>query len=152
MDTFKLTSIGTVYSTIDEKVYENWAKVVSEIELYNEYKDGLIGLEDYSHAIVIFYMDGFRDQLEDQWKRKPRGISNLEEKGCFAQRTKFRPNPIGITIVEIISIHDNIISVQGLDANNGTKVLDIKPYIPQFDIRKNTHIPNWMSELMKGYF
>lgn len=152
MNVINLNSIGTVHSEVDENMYTNWGEVVSNIELNAEYIDGLLGLEDYSHVIIIFYMDSFREKFNDQWKRKPRGISNLDEKGCFAQRTKYRPNPIGITIVELLSITGNTISVKGLDANNGTQVLDIKPYIPEFDIRENTQVPNWMNELMKDYF
>ncbi|MFN7253429.1 MAG: tRNA (N6-threonylcarbamoyladenosine(37)-N6)-methyltransferase TrmO [Anaerobacillus sp.] len=152
MDSVNLKSIGTVYSTIDEQVYENWGKVISKVELNRDYLDGLMGLEEYSHAIVIFYMDRFRDQFSNEWKGKPRGIADLEEKGCFALRTKYRPNPIGIAVVELLSVKENILTVKGLDANDGTIVLDIKPYIPDFDSRENVKIPNWMNELMKGYF
>ena len=59
-------------------------------------------------------------------------LSDLDEKGCFAQRTKYRPNPIGITTVEILSIENNVMTVQGLDANDQTAILDIKPYISRF--------------------
>ncbi|MDP4086336.1 MAG: tRNA (N6-threonylcarbamoyladenosine(37)-N6)-methyltransferase TrmO [Bacillota bacterium] len=152
MDSITLRPIGTVHSTIEEKVYKNWGSVISTIELNPEYIEGLARLGDYSHAMIIFYMDGFMEKNTNKWKRKPRGISTLEEIGCFAQRTKHRPNPLGITIAEILSIKENIISVRGLDANNGTQVLDIKPYIPDFDRRENALIPIWMKYLMKDYF
>lgn len=146
-----MSSIGEVASIVDEKVYERWGEVVSTIIIYPEYKDGLVGLEEYSHAIVIFYMDQFKEKTQS-WIRKPRGIEALDEKGCFAQRTKYRPNPIGISTVEIVSIEDNMVIVKGLDANNKTPVLDIKPYVSEFDSREDTRSPIWMKELMKEYF
>ncbi|MGG2014879.1 tRNA (N6-threonylcarbamoyladenosine(37)-N6)-methyltransferase TrmO [Bacillus sp. S10(2024)] len=151
MNLINMSFIGEVASIIDEKVYERWGEVVSTIIIHPEYKDGLIGLEEYSHAIVIFYMDQFKEKTQS-WIRKPRGIESLDEKGCFAQRTKYRPNPIGISTVEIVSIEDNVMIVKGLDANNKTPVLDIKPYVSEFDSREDTHSPIWMKELMKDYF
>ena len=70
----------------------------------------------------------------------------------FAQRTKYRPNPIGISVVKIEAIQDNILTVRGLDANNQTPVLYIKSYIANFDIRANVNVPNWMNKLMENYF
>ena len=71
--------------------------------------------------------------------------------GMFAQRSKHRPNPIGITTVELISVHKEIITVKGLDAINDTPVIDIKPYFPIFD-QVDAKTPEWVNELMKGYF
>ncbi|EOP60138.1 hypothetical protein IKQ_06028 [Bacillus cereus VDM053] len=152
MSLITMSSIGEVTSIIDEKVYEKWGEIVSTIIINPGYKEGLIGLEEYSHVMVIFFMDQFKEEQNQSWIRKPRGIETLAKKGCFAQRTKYRPNPIGISTVEILSIDDNVITVKGLDANNKTPVLDIKPYIPEFDSRKDTCVPVWMKELMKDYF
>ncbi|MEH7463478.1 tRNA (N6-threonylcarbamoyladenosine(37)-N6)-methyltransferase TrmO [Bacillus thuringiensis] len=151
MNIINMRSIGEVASIIDEKVYEQWGEVVSTIIIHPKYKDGLVGLEEYSHAIVIFFMDQFKEKTQS-WIRKPRGIEALDAKGCFAQRTKYRPNPIGISTVEIVSIEDNVMIVKGLDANNKTPVLDVKPYISEFDSREDTRSPIWMKELMKDYF
>jgi tRNA (adenine37-N6)-methyltransferase len=151
-ENFSLLKIGYVKSTIKEKVYENWSEIISEIHLDTKYIDGLTGLSDYSHAIIVFYMDNFQIEDLNVWKRKPRGLIDLTEVGVFAQRTKYRPNPIGITTVKIISIQDNIIIVQGLDANDNTPILDVKPYIPSFDRVESAKIPNWMDKLMKNYF
>ncbi|EJR53697.1 hypothetical protein IIM_02340 [Bacillus cereus VD107] len=152
MDHINMVKIGEVRSSIDEKVYSNWGSVISNIKIYPEYIGGLAGLEDYSHAIVIFYMNDFQEKNNESWARKPRGLSDFDEKGCFAQRTKYRPNPIGITIVEILSIKNNVITVQGLDANDRTAILDIKPYIAAFDARENVRVPDWMNKLMQDYF
>ncbi|GAA4071823.1 hypothetical protein GCM10022410_16840 [Amphibacillus indicireducens] len=72
--------------------------------------------------------------------------------GVFAQRTKYRPNPIGISVVKIEAIQDHVLTVRGLDANNNTPVLDIKPYITEFDTRENVDVPYWMKKLMEDYF
>jgi tRNA-Thr(GGU) m(6)t(6)A37 methyltransferase TsaA len=72
--------------------------------------------------------------------------------GIFAQRAKHRPNPIGITAVQLLSVKDNIITVKGLDAIDGTPVIDIKPYFPQYDRVEKAKIPEWVSRLMVNYF
>ncbi|KEK23294.1 tRNA (N6-threonylcarbamoyladenosine(37)-N6)-methyltransferase TrmO [Bacillus gaemokensis] len=152
MSNINMIAIGEVQSDIHEKVYSNWGNVISNIRVYPEYIEGLTGLEEYSHAIIIFFMDDFKEEGSKSWVRKPRGLSDFDEKGCFAQRTKYRPNPLGITTVEILSIEGNVITVKGLDANNHTAILDIKPYIAEFDVRNNVRVPSWMGELMKNYF
>jgi tRNA (Thr-GGU) A37 N-methylase len=76
----------------------------------------------------------------------------MPELGIFAQRAKHRPNPIGITAVELIGIAGNVVKVKGLDAIDGTPVLDLKPYVPVFDRRDRAIIPEWMKRLMEGYF
>jgi len=84
--------------------------------------------------------------------RRPRGRFDMPLVGIFAQRARHRPNPIGITTVSMIGVRDNIITVRGLDAIDGTPVLDIKPYNPGFDAREAFKVPDWVSKLMAGYF
>ena len=72
--------------------------------------------------------------------------------GAFAQRAKHRPNPIGITAVEILAAEGNVLTVRGLDAIDGTPVLDIKPYLPAFDRVDDARVPAWIEKLMEGYF
>jgi tRNA (Thr-GGU) A37 N-methylase len=76
----------------------------------------------------------------------------MPEVGMFAQRAKHRPNPIGITSVELIRVRENILTVKGLDAIDGTPVLDIKPYVMTFDARLNAIAPEWIGKLMENYF
>ena len=76
----------------------------------------------------------------------------MPEVGIFAQRAKHRPNPIGITAVELIELRGPVLVVRGLDAIDGTPVLDIKPYVPAFDSRPAAVVPIWIEELMKKYF
>ncbi|MHA1966876.1 MAG: tRNA (N6-threonylcarbamoyladenosine(37)-N6)-methyltransferase TrmO [Candidatus Hodarchaeales archaeon] len=147
----QLNPIGFVKSSIDEGIDYNWGEITSEIHILESLAHGLSGLKEFSHIIVIFYMHRAMFILEKNLTRHPRGREDMPLIGIFAQRAKHRPNPIGITTVPILSIKDNILTVQGLDAIDGTPVLDIKPYFPIFD-KVDAKTPPWVNELMKGYF
>jgi tRNA-Thr(GGU) m(6)t(6)A37 methyltransferase TsaA len=147
----KIQPIGYVKSSVMEAKDQDWGNVVSKIHIEAELIPGLQGLEEFSHAIIIFYMHKAKVNLETDLVRHPQGRSDMPFLGIFAQRAKHRPNPIGITTVELISIEDGILSVKGLDAINGTPVLDIKPYFPMFD-KVNSTTPEWVNDLMKDYF
>jgi tRNA (adenine37-N6)-methyltransferase len=150
---FQVYPIGTVKCLVDEMSQGNWAAVDSEIHLSAEYAPGLQGLEGFSHILVLFFLDraqGF--DLKKQLLRRPRGMEDLQELGVFAQRTKFRPNPIGITAVKLLGIDGNIVKVRGLDALDGTPVLDLKPYMPPFDRMDDVAMPPWVGRFIEGYF
>ena len=76
----------------------------------------------------------------------------MPELGIFAQRAKDRPNPLGITVVPLLAVEPDGISVRGLDAIDGTPVLDLKPYFPEFDSARDAVVPGWVERLMRGYF
>jgi tRNA-Thr(GGU) m(6)t(6)A37 methyltransferase TsaA len=84
--------------------------------------------------------------------RRPQERDDMPAVGIFAQRAKHRPNPIGITAVELIEVRGPVLVVKGLDAIDGTPVLDIKPYVPAFDSRPAAVVPMWIERLMKKYF
>jgi tRNA (adenine37-N6)-methyltransferase len=145
--------IGVVRSPVTEMSQGNWAQVVSEIHVEPRYRPGLQGLEGFSHVLVVFLLDKVPPfDPERQLLRKPRGMEDMREVGVFAQRTKYRPNPIGITAVALCGIEDNVVSVRGLDALEGTPVLDLKPYIPEFDRVADARVPPWVKHVMEGYF
>lgn len=147
-----LEPIGIVKSVATEPVDENWGHIVSEIHLTETLTPGLRGLEQFSHLIVLFCMHQATFDPETDLVRRPRGRRDMPELGIFAQRAKHRPNPIGITAVERIAIAGNVVTVKGLDAIDGTPVLDLKPYVPIFDRIDRAVIPEWMKRLMEGYF
>ena len=147
----KFELIGIVRSPVTKKVDQGWGEIVSEIHIDKKYSLGLRGLEEFTHIIVIFYMHKATMSLETDIIRRPQGRKDMPKSGIFAQRAKHRPNPIGITAVELISIKENIATVKRLDAIDETPVLDIKPYFPIFD-RVDAKTPNWVNELMKNYF
>ncbi|RPJ06029.1 MAG: tRNA (N6-threonylcarbamoyladenosine(37)-N6)-methyltransferase TrmO [Spirochaetaceae bacterium] len=144
--------IGFVRSPVKEGVDSGWGYVVSDIFLDVKYAAGLKGLNDFSHAVVVFFMHEATFDAKQDLVRQPRGLADMPRLGIFAQRAKHRPNPIGITAVEITGFKDNILSVRGLDTIDNTPVLDIKPYFPVYDSRPEARVPEWVDRLMKGYF
>ena len=147
-----LRPIGTVRSPATEKVDESWGSVESTIELRPEYRAGLRGLEQFSHCLVVAYLHGAAFEPARHLLRRPRGQADMPELGIFAQRAKDRPNPLGVTVVPIAAVTPEGLRVRGLDAIDGTPVLDLKPYFPQFDSAPGARVPEWVGRLMKGYF
>ena len=84
--------------------------------------------------------------------RRPRGLADMPELGIFAQRAKDRPNPLGVTVVALVSVDEDGVTVRGLDAIDGTPILDLKPYFPEFDAAERARVPEWVGRLMRGYF
>jgi tRNA (adenine37-N6)-methyltransferase len=146
-----LEPIGYVRSPVTEGVDQDWGNVESEVILNEAYAAGLVGLEGFSHVIVIFYMHQSSWNVNSDLVRRPQGRSDLNPIGIFAQRAKHRPNPLGITAVEVVSVVGNVLTVRGLDAIDGTPILDLKPYFPAYD-RRDAYTPAWVDDLMKNYF
>ena len=144
--------IGFVKSPVSEQSDENWGKVVAEIHINESYSQGLQGLREFSHVTVVFLMHQATFNPSTDLARRPRGRTDMPAVGIFAQRAKHRPNPLGITSVPLIKIEKNVLTVKGLDAIDGTPVLDIKPYVSAFDRIDQPVIPEWMNRLMEGYF
>lgn len=147
-----IKSIGIVKSPVTEGVDHNWGEVTSEIELEEQYTDGLEGLDKFTHVIVVFYLHQASFVAGTDLKRRPQGREDMPMVGIFAQRAKHRPNPIGLTTVEIVGVQQNKVIVKGLDAIDGTPVLDIKPYYPVYDMKNGSQTPEWVDILMKDYF
>jgi len=152
MKEIKLIPIGFVSSPMTEQTDENWGQITSRILLQPEYIGGLSGLEDFSHAIIITYLHQAGYEKEKHLQRRPRGLESMPKVGIFSQRSKDRPNPIGVTAVKILNVGESHIEVQGLDAINNTPVLDIKPYYPHYDRIDLPKIPEWVNRLMERYF
>lgn len=149
---YKLNPIGIVNSPVKEGIDKNWGNVISEINLYEQFWGSGKGLEEFSHAIIIYYMHKSSFKISEDLIRRPQEREDMPLIGIFAQRAKHRPNPIGIASVEIISVSNNCIKVKGLDAIEETPVLDIKPYYPIYDLKEAAVTPEWVNNLMKGYF
>lgn len=151
MQDIVMRPIGYVHNDITIKKDNSWGRDVSTIVLDESYAGGLQGLADFSHAIILFHLDQARYVREKHLQRHPQDREDMPVVGIFCQRTKDRPNRIGSTAVEIVDVTDNTLVVKGLDAIDGTPVLDIKPYYPMFDTRDAT-IPEWVERLMEQYF
>lgn len=143
--------IGYVKNNVKSKKDTSWGEDVSTIVLSEKYYTGLKGIEDFSHAIIIYYLDQAIYESEKHLQRKPQNREDMPLVGIFSQRGKDRPNKIGTTSVQIVSADGKSLKVKGLDAIDGTPVLDIKPYYPSYD-RKDAHVPEWVDRLMEHYF
>jgi len=117
--------IGVVHRQhADEDI--NDRNLISRIVIGEKYADGLVGIEDWSHLYVIFWMDKISD--EKKTLLCPGNEPDMPTVGIFATRVPVRPNPIGLTLVELVRREGNVLVVKGLDALDSTPVLDIKPY------------------------
>ena len=143
--------IGEVKSPVTEAVDMNWGAVISEIVLKPEFAPGLLGLGDFSHAMILTFLHEAKYVPEVHLRRHPQERQDMPFFGIFAQRARHRPNRIGVTACEIVEVTEGSVKVRALDAINGTPVIDVKPYVPVYD-RKDATIPEWMENMMKGYF
>lgn len=144
--------IGVVVNNVTNTLDENWGNVLSRLLIDEEFKGGLQGLEQFSHALIITFLQQASFDRERHLIRRPRGLESMPLVGIFSQRAKDRPNPIGVTAVQIVTVGADFVEVKGLDAIDGTPILDVKPYYPQYDLVGDATVPNWVNTLMQGYF
>ncbi len=121
---------------------------VSEIILREDLVHTLHGIEDFSHLYVIFWMHEVPKEERKKVKVHPRGRRDLPLLGIFATRTPHRPNPIGLTLVELIKVNDNTLTIRGLDAYDCTPIIDIKPF-DMWDTTEDVKVPKWWTKLEK---
>jgi tRNA (adenine37-N6)-methyltransferase len=139
-----LKPIGVVHSPLKDRERRDAAGVMAEIVIDPALAEGLDNLDEFSHAIIIFYMH--KSHQPAPLKVRPKYRSEPTPVGVFASRSPDRPNAVGKTVVKILERHENVLKVQGLDAIDGTPVIDIKPYIPDIDSAPGATIPPWMQK------
>jgi tRNA (Thr-GGU) A37 N-methylase len=149
-----LRAIGFVRGGRTEPIDDDWDSVRSEIELDTGQftPDALIGLTDFSHAEVLFHFHRLDPARIAAGARHPRGREDWPKVGIFAQRGSTRPNLLGITVCRILGVSGHRVEVQGLDAVDGTPVLDIKPVMSGFAPRGTVREPDWAREIMADYW
>lgn len=149
-----LVPIGQVTSTRTAATDDNWDSVEATLALDPSQftAEALSGLGDFSHVEVVFHFDKVPDDEIQTGSRHPRGRTDWPLIGIFAQRGKGRPNRIGVTICRLLSAEGLRLRVKGLDAIDGTPILDIKPVMKGFLPRGDVREPQWARELMKGYW
>ena len=154
MTEFTVRPIGTVSSTRAARLDDDWGDVESVIRLDGDRftPDALAGLDEFSHIDVIFLFDRFDEATVSVGARHPRGNEAWPMVGIFAQRASSRPNRLGLTTCEVDGVDGLEIRVRGLDAIDGTPVLDVKPHMREFEPRSPVTQPRWSSELMAGYW
>ena len=122
--------------------------VVSQLIFREELTEALEGVEEFSHLFVLFWLHEMSDEGRRIMKVRPRGRRDMPLLGIYATRTPHRPNPIGLTRVKLLKVEGNVVTVQGLDAFDGTPVLDIKPF-DSWDTTEDFKVPAWWMKLAK---
>jgi len=148
MNEIRYKPIGIIHSPYKEPrgtpIQPTAAKdVEGTVEIFHEYAEGLKDIEGFSHIILVYH---FHLSKEFSLKVKPHMNNSL--RGVFATRSPSRPNPIGISVVRLIRVKGNILHIRDVDIVDGTPLLDIKPYVPEFDIRKVEKI-GWLEKKVK---
>jgi tRNA-Thr(GGU) m(6)t(6)A37 methyltransferase TsaA len=138
-------SIGIIHSPFTEPenmpIQPAGAKgITGTIEIFKEYQDGLKDLDGFSHVILLYHFHrsaGFKLQVVP--------FMDTELRGVFATRAPRRPSPIGLSVVELDRIENRLLHIRNVDILDGTPLLDIKPYVPEFDFQKDVRI-GWLEK------
>ncbi len=151
--TFEVAPIAVVRSPRKDLRDDFWGKVDADIVLDEAFgEEAYFGLSDFSHVEVLFLMDRVDVAKIEKGARHPRERTDWPLVGIFAQRGKARPNRIGLTRATIVKVEGRVLTVRGLDAIDGTPVLDVKPWMSEFAPIGATRQPAWATELMQDYY
>ena len=144
---FMMKPIGVIHSPFTDKaqtpIQPTRSQAVGWVEVYPEFAEGLRGLEGFSHIILLYAFhqsNGYTLQVQPFLDDRLHGL--------FATRYPCRPNPIGLSIVRLLARRENILEIEGVDVLDGTPLLDIKPYVPDFDVRTNVKT-GWYAQRSK---
>ncbi len=140
--TFKqIGNIQTEYETAEDMpIQPKGSDMKGTIVLFDQYMEGLNSIELFSHLILLYCFHKVKDM-----KLTVKPFLDSQERGVFATRAPVRPNHIGLSVVRLIEVNDNKLFVDNIDVLNGAPLLDIKPYVPKFDIyndANNGWLPN----------
>jgi tRNA-Thr(GGU) m(6)t(6)A37 methyltransferase TsaA len=140
-----LKAIGIVRNDIKQPLRHGWREIVSDIVVNSNLTKALDNLDEFSHIIVLYWMHQLPAGKQLPLKVHPMGKSELPLVGRFATRAPSRPNPLGQTTVRLLERRGNILKVKGLDAIDGTPIIDIKPYLPGYDSATDAKVPPWLT-------
>ena len=132
-----LEAIGFVRNDVAKPRPHGWDSVKSRIEVRAEHAGRLRGLDEYSHVLVVSYLDLAAEAPEKPSTLPVEGV----ETGILATRSQLRPNHLGVAAVPLLAVEGTVLRVRGLDAIDGTPVLDLKPYLPRYDAHPDATIP-----------
>lgn len=149
-----LKPIAVIHNARIDRLDDDWDNIFSAIELDTTHftSEALLGLDEFSHIEVVFQFDGVPEPDLTEQARHPRGNVEWPKVGIFAQRHSARPNRIGVTVCRLLKVEGTRLHVQGLDAIDGTPVLDIKPVFSGFFPRGDVREPLWAREIMREYW
>jgi tRNA-Thr(GGU) m(6)t(6)A37 methyltransferase TsaA len=145
MDKITYKPIGIIHSPFKEPkgtpIQPAGAEgIAGTVEIFPEYAEGLQDIDGFSHIVLIYH---FHLSKKPSLKVKP--FMDDKPHGVFAMRGPSRPNPIGVSVVRLVRVAENVLHIQDVDVVDGTPVLDIKPYVPAFDIRE-VEKTGWLEE------
>ena len=150
---YSIKPVAFVNNSRNEILDDNWGSIISTIELVETINESsLKGINEFSHLEIIFYFDKVSDEKIQFEARHPRNNKEYPEVGIFAQRGKNRPNKLGVTIVELVDVNKRVLKVKGLDAIDGTPIIDIKPVMKEFLPKNEVSQPSWTTSLMENYW
>ena len=150
-----LEPVGYVVGGRREAVDDDWGQVEAVISLdevrFGE--DAVAGLDAFSHLVVVFQFHLVDEAAVQSGARHPRGNAEWPKVGMFAQRAKMRPNRLGVSSCRLLAVEGLDLQVRGLDAVDGTPVLDVKPYMLEFEPpTAEVREPAWVRQLMARYW
>jgi tRNA (adenine37-N6)-methyltransferase len=130
---FVMKSIGIIHSPFTDKkqtpIQPTRSVASGYVEVFPEFVEGLLDLEGFSHIILQFVF-----HQSDGYTLRVKPFLDDQLRGLFSTRYPYRPNPIGLSVVRLLTRRENILDIVGVDMLDGTPLLDIKPYVPEFDI------------------
>jgi len=151
--TWTVQAVAVVRSSREEVVDDDWDTVTTTLQLLPPFDErSVAGLGEFSHLEVIYLFDRVDPAAVHVHARRPRGNPAWPEVGILAQRAKDRTNRLGLSTCELVRVEGTVLHVRGLDAVDGTPVLDVKPHMEEFAPRTPVRQPSWSRELMRGYF
>lgn len=152
-ETFQVNAIGHVEAGRTDPIDDDWDAVPASIVLDARFdEEALMGLDAFSHVEVIYLFHQVPDEEVEGKARHPRGNKDWPRVGIFAQRGKGRPNRLGATIARVDRVEGRTLHITGLDAIDGTPVLDLKPVMKGFLPRGNVTEPEWAVQIMASYW
>ena len=154
MTLYAITPVGRVEGGRTEPIDDDWgaSRAVIRLDAERFGPEALLGLDAFSHAEIVYLFDRVREEAITTGARHPRGRSDWPRVGIFAQRGKDRPNRLGVAICRIVAVAGTTLEVEGLDAIDGTPVIDIKPVLSGFLPRGELREPDWAKEIMQAYW
>ncbi|MFP5220423.1 MAG: SAM-dependent methyltransferase [Actinomycetes bacterium] len=151
--TFEVVPVARVVGGRSAVLDDAWGDVEAVLRFDDRFDEqALAGLDAFSHLEVVFVFDRAAPDTVESGARHPRGRVDWPLVGIFAQRGKARPNRLGVSRCELLDVSGRDVAVRGLDAVDGTPVLDVKPWMHEFAPRGPVHQPAWATELMSAYW
>ena len=147
LDDVTLRPIGVVRNKVKEPMPDGWADIESRIVIRPELEPMLLNLSEYSHVIVLFWPHEVPDDVRGSKPQlHPRDDETYPLMGVLSTRSQIRPNPVLTSPVALMEVKGNVLRVRGLDAIDGTPVLDVKPYLPHYDSIPDARVPGWVAK------